>query len=168
MSEGILSGLIFVLAMLPVPAAIATAYLWRWWWRSNELYDEEGGLIGTEGPRSWVLRLFALGSTVKLIGATMVSFLAARRLLGLEPLEWGASATVLAVLALEVMPIVYALEFRARSSRAERRASDDARRERRRDVADAAREVRRDQSDARRETLRDDADRAREEGTGDG
>lgn len=106
MSSTILTALVLVLALLPIPAAWATVYLWQ----------HVGG--------SWMLRLLAISASVQLAAATFVGWLATRRLLGLEPVEWGALLTAIAVLALELMPIVYALEFRRRRATRTRRVTD--------------------------------------------
>lgn len=152
MVELILQLIVFAFVVAPIPATIANIYLWGQYRASGE-------------PRSWLLRTLAVGATAVNASSVYFGFLAVRRILGAEPLDWTPAASAFLALLLELVPVYFALEFRRRDRRALRRTTDGlkAGREKAQDKADAAREVKRDEADAAREVVRDASDEVREE-----
>lgn len=103
--------IVFLFVLVPVPATIANGYLWQQYRASGE-------------PRSWLLRTLAVGATVVNLASIFFGFLAVRRVLGADPLDWTPPVSAIAALALEVVPVYFALEFRRRAQRAARRVTD--------------------------------------------
>lgn len=99
---------LFVLA--PAAGIAATAYLWI-------LYRSDPGR-----PRSWLLAMLLRGSLVMSAVAVYLAALAAARLADLDVPRWTAVPTALALLALEAVPVYYALVIygRGRAARARR------------------------------------------------
>lgn len=157
--------LVVMLSIAPVPCMVATAYLWS-------VYRADPAR-----PRSWLLRMLAVSSTVVTISVIYVAFLALYRLLGLGSLP-DALVFMLAVdlLTLAAVPVYGALRiYRAAhgGSRPTIPTNGDpayVRRDRERDkerdpMRDAARDADRDtHRDEGRDEIRDPArDAARDE-----
>lgn len=111
MSEPALAILVALFVLAPFPATAANIYLWHKWRTSGD-------------PRSWMLRTLAIGATVVNAASLFFGFLATRRVLGAEALDWTPPFSAVAALALEVVPVYFAVEFRRRERLASRRRGD--------------------------------------------
>jgi hypothetical protein len=118
-SEIVLSVIVFLFAVAPVPATFANGYLWRAYQTSDR--NERGESVG---DRSWILRCFAVGATVVNLSSLFFGFLAVRRMIGADPLDWTPPLSAIAALALEVVPVYFAIEFHRRRRQPRRRRSD--------------------------------------------
>lgn len=123
MIEWLLDAVVFAFALAPLPATVANVYLWAAFIESGRIRNADGTVIDTQA-RSWILRAFAVGATIVNVPALFFGFLAIRRIAGAEALEWTPPFSALAALALEVVPIYFALEFRQRRGRRTRRSTD--------------------------------------------
>lgn len=104
-----MTAIVAAFAAAPLPATVANLYLWR---------------VYTLDTTNWVLRAFAVGSTIVNVASLWFGFLAVRRLLGFDPIDWTPPASAVVALALELVPIYFAIEFRRKHANLHRRATD--------------------------------------------
>lgn len=102
--------LVAVVALIPIPATAANVYLW-----ATARLDRG----------NWVLRDFALAATVINVGAFWFGFLALRRILGGEAVDWSPPISAFLFVVFEMIPIYFALQFRRYRQRAYRRRASD-------------------------------------------
>lgn len=94
---------LLILVAIPVADVVATIFfVW--------LY--------AHSKRSWLLLLMAVSNTIITGVFLFIGFLAFRRVLGYEPLSWGAEGTLIALMMLGLVPILKMAAFmRARRMR---------------------------------------------------
>jgi hypothetical protein len=90
---------------------VATAFFIRLYLVSRRPSAGRGLRHALLVERSWLLLLMSVTNTIITSVFLFIGYLAVRRVLGLPLLEWGAAATLLALVLLGAVPIIKMVAF---------------------------------------------------------